>query len=246
MLEFFTGDWRGEPFQLFGPAHLTGIAIIVGVNLFLLFGWKNPTLAAKRFVRYTLATILIVTEILWHWWNWYVGQWSIQYMLPLHVCTIMVWLCAIVLITGNYSPYDFIYFLGIGGATQVILTPDSGIYGFPHFRFFQPLISHGAIVTTAIYLTAIEGLRPHWRSLRTVIIVTNLYMIPIFVLNLILGSNYMFIGHKPETPNIIDMLPGWPCYIPWLEVIGVAVFLFLYAPFAVKDWRAKKQDPKGS
>jgi hypothetical integral membrane protein (TIGR02206 family) len=167
-------------------------------------------------------------------------------MLPFHVCTIMVWLCAFVLITGRYAPYDLIYFLGIGGATQVILTPDSGIYGFPHFRFFQPLISHGAIVTSAIFLTAIEGLRPHWRSLGRVILITNLYMIPIFFLNQWLGSNYMFIGHRPETPNLIDFLPAWPWYIPWLEAIGIAAFLLLYAPFAIKDWHQKKRTPMGS
>jgi len=26
--------------------------------------------------------------------------------------------------------------MGIGGALQALLTPDLGLYGFPHFRFF--------------------------------------------------------------------------------------------------------------
>ncbi|GAB4481644.1 MAG: hypothetical protein OHK0031_03670 [Anaerolineales bacterium] len=32
--------------------------------------------------------------------------------------------------------YELLYFMGIGGALQALLTPDVGIYGFPHYRYF--------------------------------------------------------------------------------------------------------------
>jgi len=245
VLDYFAADWKGAPFELFGPHHLIGIAIILLINLYLIFGWKNPSPRAKLIFRYALATVLVATESLWHWWNWYVGVWSVQYTLPLHICTILVWVIAATLYTGNYKLYDFIYFLGIGAGMQAILTPDSGIYGFPHFRFFQPLVSHGAIVTGAVYLTAIEKLRPTWKSFVIVVLGTNVYMAFIFVLNLFLGSNYLFISHKPETPTLIDALPDWPWYIAFLELIGAAVCLLLYAPFALKDWRVKRRDVTG-
>lgn len=239
MLEYFAGDWRGAPFVLFGSHHLIGIAIIALINVWLVFGWKNPSPRAKMIFRYALATILVVDEIVWHWWNWYIGVWSVQYTLPLHICSILVWVVAATLYTGNYKLYDFIYFLGIGAGIQALLTPDSGIYGFPHFRFFQPLISHGAIVTGAVYLTTIEKLRPTWKSFARVAIGANVYLAIIFGVNLLLGSNYLFIAHKPETPTLIDALPDWPWYIAFLELIGIAVFLILYAPFALKDWRQR-------
>jgi hypothetical integral membrane protein (TIGR02206 family) len=240
ILDYFAGDWKGAPFVLFGPPHLIGMAIILLVNLYLVFGWKNPSPRARRVFRGALATTLVVNESLWHWWNWYIGVWSVQYTLPLHICSILVWIVAATLYTGNYALYDFIYFLGIGAGMQAILTPDSGIYGFPHFRFFQPLVSHGAIVTGAVYLTAIEQLRPTWRSFARVAVGTNIYMAVIFVLNLFLGSNYLFIAHKPETPTLIDALPEWPLYILFLELIGLIVCSILYAPFAIKDWRAQR------
>jgi uncharacterized membrane protein YwaF len=65
-------------------------------------------------------------------------------------------------------------------------------------------------------------------------------MAVIFVLNLLLGSNYLFIAHKPETPTLIDALPEWPLYILFLELIGLIVCSILYAPFAIKDWRAQR------
>lgn len=240
MLDYFVKDWKGEPFQLFGAPHLIGLAIILGINLFLIFGWKNPSPRARRIFRFTLAAILVVVESLWHWWNWYIGDWSIQYMLPLHVCSAMVWLSAFMLITENFFLYDFIYFMGIGAATQALLTPDAGIYGFPHFRFFQVMMSHGAIVTTAVYLTTKEGFRPTFKSLFKVVVGMNLYVVFIMIVNAWLGSNYMFIAHKPETPSLIDIMPPWPWYILVLEAIGLALSLILYIPFAIKDWRAKR------
>lgn len=240
MLEFFARDWQGAPFELFGPPHVIGLVIILAFNLWIIFGWKNPSVQTRHIFRYALAFLLVADELMWHWWNWYVGSWSIQYTLPLHVCSIMVWLSAYMLITENYFLYDFIYFMGIGAATQALLTPDAGIYGFPHFRFFQAMFSHGMIVTTAVYLTVIEGFRPTWKSLGKVVVGMNVYLVLIMCVNAILGSNYLFVAHKPETPTLIDLMPPWPWYILILEAMGLAISLILYIPFAIKDWRVKK------
>ncbi len=240
MLEFFAKDWKGDPFILFGPPHLIAIALIALVQLVLIFGWKNPSARAKKIFRFTLAAILVINESMWHWWNWSIGAWNVQTMLPLHLCSAMVWLSAYMLFREDYRLYEFIYFLGIGVAMQAVLTPDAGQYGFPHFRFFQTLLSHGAIITAAVYMTAIEGLRPHWKSLAVVGIGANGYLLFVGLMNYLLGANYMFIAHKPDTASLMDAMPAWPWYIAVIELIGIMVFLILYSPFAIKDWRAKK------
>lgn len=239
MEQFFTKDYTGAPFVLFGAAHLAALGVVLLANL-LTPSLKRASPSAKDAFRYGLAAILIINETLWHIWNAATGQWTIQTMLPLHLCSVLVWLSAYMLLTRNYRVFEVIYFLGIGGATQALLTPDAGIYGFPHLRFFQTMISHGAIVTAAVFMTTVEGNRPTWKSLPRVFAAMNVYMLAVFPLNLLLGSNYLFIAHKPETASLIDMLGPWPWYILGLEAIGLVVSLLLYSPFAVKDWRARK------
>lgn len=143
------------------------------------------------------------------------------------------------LVTKNYSIYEFCYFLGIGGALQALLTPDLGLYGFPHFRFFQTYISHGLIISAAIYMTVVEGFRPTWKSLLRVALWINVYMVVVFVINMLIGSNNLFVAHKPPTASLLDLLSPWPWYILWMEAIGLVVCLILYLPFAIKDWRVK-------
>ncbi len=237
MSGLFDKDYTGEPFQLFGTAHLIALAVIALVNLSFVAVRQNPDPRLRQIIRYALVVALIVGELSWHIWNWSVGLWSIQKTLPLHLCSVFVVFSPIMLITKNYRIYEFAYFLGIGGASQAILTPDAGIYGFPHFRFFQVLLSHGAIVTAAIYMTIVEGYRPYWSSLVRVIAGLGIYALLIGIVNVLLGSNYLFIMHKPDIPSLIDMLGPWPLYLIPVAGIAVGIFILLYLPFAILDWR---------
>jgi len=236
MDQFFAGNYSGPAFKLFGATHITALALIVLLNLFLL-RYRNTSGITKGAIRWILALTLWGNEIAWHYWNYTVGKWTIQTMLPLQVCSLFVWFGAWMLVTKSYKIYEFIYLMGIGGAIQALATPDLGIYGFPHFRFFQTFISHGLIITSAIYMTVVEGFRPTWKSLLRVAIWMNIYMVAIYFLNSAIGSNYLMVNHKPATPSLIDLLPAWPIYILYMEGIGIFSFILLYIPFVIKDWR---------
>ena len=240
MRQFFAYDYTGEPFIFFGAAHLIALLVIILLNLFLL-RYRNKDELTRKKIRIILTVILLLDESAWHFWNIYHGTWNIQEHLPLHACSILIWLAGVMLLFKNYSVYEFAYFMGIGGAIQALLTPDIGIYGFPHFRFIQTFISHGLLVTATVYMTTVEGFRPTWRSLKKVIIGLNIYMVVIFVVNQIIGSNYLFVARKPPGPTLLDVLPDWPWYILAIEAIGLVVFLILYAPFALRDWRAQRK-----
>jgi hypothetical integral membrane protein (TIGR02206 family) len=148
------------------------------------------------------------------------------------------------LILKIYPIYEFVFFIGIGGALQALLTPDAGIYGFPHYRIFQTMISHGLLITSGIYMTTVEGFRPTWKSFWRVVIGLNIYAAIIYPINILLGTDFLYINGKPPSASMLDMLPRWPYYLIYMEVIGILVFLLLYLPFIIKDWRAKKQRSK--
>ena len=238
MSHFFSADYTGPAFQYFGLAHLGALGFLVLLNLYLI-RFRHASDRTKAGLRWMLAILLVLNEITWHYWNYVYGLWTVQTMLPLHLCSALVWLGALMLMTRNYRIYEFMYFMGIGGAIQALATPGLGIYGFPHFAFFQYFLSHGLIITSAIYMTVVEGLRPTWKSLGRVFIWMNIYVVIIYFINIYLGSNYLMINYKPATPTLLDLLPPWPVYIVYMELIGLATMLLLYIPIAVKDWRER-------
>ena len=212
MEEFFAWDYHGAPFELFGPAHLGGLLALLFLNL-LLTRAKNASDSTRNLLRWILALTLWMNESAWHIWRIANHTWTVQTMLPLQICSLMVWVSGIMLVTRSFKIYEFAYFLGIGGGLQALATPDLGIYGFPHFRFFQTFLSHGLIVTAPIFMTVVEGFRPKWKSLLKTALWTNVYALAIYFVNTALGSNYLMVNAKPGVPSLLDLLPEWPWYV---------------------------------
>lgn len=232
---YISSAYQGKAFELFGNEHLIALGSILFTILLLVLSRKKLNTKNKENLRDTMAAILIVNEITWHLWNFFYDTWSIQKMLPLHICSILVWLSALMLINKSYRIYEFAYLLGIGGALQALITPDLGIYGFPHYRFFQTFIAHGLIVIAALYMTIAEKMRPTWKSLIRVFAFTNLYMVAVYGINTLIGSNYLYVNGKPSTASLLDLLPDWPIYLLYMEGLGLLTIFVLYLPFLIKD-----------
>ena len=231
MKDYFTLHYNGDPFQLFGLSHFSALGIIL---FFLIFQFYIKHFSKNRsawIFKYSLAVLLFLNELSWHFWNYFTSQWTVQKMLPLHLCSVMVWLSIIMLLNKNYRLYEFIYFLGIGGALQSILTPIIDQYGFPHYRYFHYFISHGCIILAATYMTIIDEYRPTLESIKRVFIWSNLYLLVVFFINQVLGSNYMYVAFKPETSTPLDFFGPWPWYILGMELMALAVLGLLYVPF---------------
>lgn len=157
------------------------------------------------------------------------------------MCGAALILSAIMLVTDSYAIFEITYFWGFAGATQALLTPDIAGYGFPHYRFIQFFISHGAIVTASAYMTFVRGYRPTWKSYWKALAVTLLYAIPIAGFNWLVGGNYLFICHKPPTASLLDVMGPWPWYLIPLFFLAIAIFALFYSPYAIKDWLDKRK-----
>jgi hypothetical integral membrane protein (TIGR02206 family) len=235
MPNFLALDFVGAPFELFSSVHLIAILAIAILNAFFIFRRQSFDEKARRATRYTMAAVLVANEISWHVWHIMINQWTIQEMLPLHLCSVLVWGGAYMLVKKHTGIYEFAFLLGIPGALQAVLTPDLGIYNFPHFRYFQTFISHGLIITSALYMTFVEGMRPYPRSIRNLFVYGNLYMFAVSLVNWAIGSNYLFTAHKPITASLLDVLPAWPWYLIFVELLAFSFVAVLYAPFWIRD-----------
>jgi len=238
--QYFSIDYHGPAFVQLGSAHLGALALIA---VLVLVAWKISLNSRQRQIaRWTLAGLLVINEIGWHTWHIYYGIWTVQALLPLNLCNLMVIGSAWTLVTKNQVGYEFIYLLGIPAASQVLITPALGPYGYPHILFFQIFISHGGVVLAALYLTLGEGMRPlSWRSVWRVAGWGLLYAMGIFWLNLWLGSNYLFLAHKPPAATLLDYLGPWPWYILGVLAIAAVLVTALYLPFHVQDRQSKRE-----
>ncbi|MBC8508299.1 MAG: TIGR02206 family membrane protein [Anaerolineales bacterium] len=235
MIQYFASDYSGAPFVLFDSAHWTALGVVALVVAALGSLGRLHTTKYGTWIRYGLATLLIINELARQAWLIYYDEWTIQWNLPLHLCSIFVWLSAYMLLTKNHAIFEFAYFLGIAGALQPLLTPDAGKYGFPHFYPVQLFISHGGIIAAVVHMAASLRWRPYWSSIKKVIIWGNVYLVFITVVNLLIGSNYLYTLHKPHVMTLLDFLGPWPWYLISAEIVALGIFLILYSPYLIKD-----------
>ncbi len=237
---FFSGDFTDNAFVFFSPSHLIALAVLFGFYLVLWFlkDWfRQPKIDLRT--RWVVAAILLLQELSMNLWHLSIGDWDAGSTLPLHLCGAGIVLGAFLLINKNFLLYELVYFWGLGGAIQALLTPDIGIYGFPHYRFFQFFVSHGVLIFASLYMTWVAGMRPTHRSIWKVMAITNIYLVFIAGINWLTDGNYLFICHKPVNGSIMDAMGPWPWYILVLEVVAIVSFYLYYAPFAVLDLKVK-------
>lgn len=226
-------------FDTFGTQHLTVLAITAVIAVVLvLIARHSPHPGVATCVARTIGGVLLLNEVA-HWcFRLATVGWDrfLQLYLPLHVCPLTVLATAATLLWRHRKTYEIVYYWGLAGALNAVLTPDRQAGAFPEYLFFQYFTAHSGIVVGVAFATWGLGLRPTLAGLWRAFAGLNLLALAVGAVNLWLGSNYMYLRAPPEgTATPFFFLP-WPWYLVALEVIGLALFLLVYAPFPLAGW----------
>ncbi|MFC5701122.1 TIGR02206 family membrane protein [Cohnella faecalis] len=221
-------------FEAFSPAHWAALAVAAVVVAAIVLGrnrLRSPR--ANRAVRIGLAATLAGCEAALQASYAMAGEWGYE-ALPFQLCSIMVWLSAVLCFWRNRVLYEIVFFLGILGALQALLTPNLD-ETFPQFRYFHFFAGHIAIVAVPVLLTAVDGYRPNFRSALRALGWLHLLAIPAAITNAAVGTNFMFLARKPSTASLLDLLAPWPWYLLELELVAIALCLLLLAIVRLTD-----------
>jgi uncharacterized membrane protein YwaF len=229
-------------FQAFGPNHGATVVVVALVCVLLPRGMRargSPTLRLPVGEGLGLAllgheALKIAVLVLGY------GLPLLQ-SLPLHLCGVSVFLNACVLLGRKFRAYEVVYFWGLGGSLMAIATPDLQ-YNFLHPLFHHVLrqpclgVARRDVRDRGLRLSAATALAPSRHGRKP--------CLPglMFFVNLALGTNYLYLPEKPAQPSLLDYLGPWPLYIIVMIVVGAAVMLLCYAPFAVGDWCRQRRE----
>ncbi|MCM3717538.1 TIGR02206 family membrane protein [Fictibacillus phosphorivorans] len=223
-------QWFGvgeSGFELFGIGHLISLLVIVFIVLIMYF--FRTRLKEISFIRIILLICLALSEVSYQCWALYNGIWTVKLYLPLQLCSLNILLCMVLLVTENKKLFAFVYLFGLTGSIQGLLTPE--LYQEPwHFRFIQYFFAHGLIVWTALYYAIIRSLRIAWRRFFKSFLWLNFFAACVYLINVLLNTNYMFLMSKPRNASIMDFLGPYPWYILGLELIAFFICLLVLIP----------------
>ena len=229
-------------FHTFSAQHLVTIALTLALPVLLaVLARRTAAEAPIRRIAYVLAGVLLINEVT-HW-GYRLAEFGLsrfaQNHLPLHVCGIALLATAATLLFRNQRSYEIAYFWGLVGSSNAVITPGGMDAVFPEYRFFQYFISHSGIVVGTLFATWGMRMRPTLGGLFRAFVCLNAFAAGVAVLNVCLGSNYMYLCAAPAgTVSPFFFLP-WPWYIAALELIGLSLFFAVYSPFLATSWRTR-------
>jgi hypothetical integral membrane protein (TIGR02206 family) len=156
--------------------------------------------------------------------------------LPLELCDAALVLAVLVLLRPRRLPAELVYFWAGSGSVLAMATPDLA-WNFPRWEFVVFFGLHGLVLAAALVLVFGLGLRPRpgapWRALG----ITVGWAALAGLANLLLGTNFMYLRHKPLSATPLDWMGPWPVYIGVGAVVALVLFHLLALPFR-REWRA--------
>ncbi|WP_052124147.1 YwaF family protein [Ureibacillus manganicus] len=232
---FFESTPIDNPFNSYSLVHIL-VIIIFFIGIIVLHLFRNEL--NEKIVRWVFVSVILFFEIGYHTWLVSHGLWNPSHALPLQLCSVSLILCILLLLTNHKTIFEIVYFIGIAGAIQALLTPEL-FYNFPHLRFFHFFINHMLIIWTCLFYVWTMKYSIQLSSIFKSLVFLQIVAFIAFIANIVTGGNYMFLAGKPKTSSALDFLGDYPWYILSLEAIAVILFFILYLPF-IKHSKRKK------
>ena len=211
--------------QLWLIMNSISLLTIIGV---ITFAEKIKDHNQKVKLGFLIGFILLTRAIITHPYQiFWIERWTLTDSLPLHLCGISSILSSLLLFRFNQFLYEFLILLSIPGAIQALLTPEFTL-GIDNFFLIEYFISHAGIILSGLYLTFVLGNKPRLGAWKDVIIRSQLLIVAVHLINILLGSNYIYTRIKPIVDNPL-IIGDWPYYYIGFEILAVAnIILFYY------------------
>ena len=215
-----------EIIEPLSPLWWKGIAtcfIVISLIIHLL---KNKSIEVKEKTNKYFAYFAIIVYLITNIYAILNDDWTVQDFLPLHLCNISYFICILLLLNKKKWMYEWTLLLALPSALNAIITPEL-IWGSSKWHIFEYYFMHGSLILVPLYLMFVMNyklrLLSWWKTfLRAQIVITI-----VFLINLILGSNYMFLLSKPLVNNPL-ILGDWPFYILSVQLIGLLHIIVIY------------------
>lgn len=167
---------------------------------------------------------------------WQQGIFDLKYSLPLHLCGYGSYIMVFAFWMRKQVLYEICLFFGIAAASQALLTPQF-TQGTHPFTIADYWVGHSLFFFSGIFLTGVFDMKPRPDAWWKMGLLLNGIAVPVALINLILGANYMFLCVKPRVDNPL-LFGEWPLYLLGFELLVFPIF-FLIQWFTLKLTKSK-------
>ena len=229
---------EGCGFTHFGSVHIIWLAVFLVTVILNCLWYRRLGEKGKGIWNKTVALLLLGNELFKMVCLFAGGHYAWDY-LPLHLCSINIFLIAI----HAWKPSDllgnFLYTICIPGALAALLFPTWTKLPVLNSMHLHSFTVHIQLALYPIVLTVSGRIKPNIKLLPKCMGILLLMAIPIYGLNLLLDTNFMFLMYAEAGNPLYWFAQNWGSHLLGFPVIIAGVLIVMYLPVELLRTRKK-------
>ena len=200
------------------------IIIVMSIGKFLS---KEKRITFIKYFVYLFITIYAI----YHYLHIVGGTWSLDKRLPLHLCGFSsVITCFILFVKRKQLWFDFLFYAGVPGGLNALLTPLIDNYTGTSFFYVEYFYSHTSIIILPLYMYYYMDMKLSKFSWLKSFVALNVILVFLMPLDFLIDANYMYLKEPPAVNH--PLVSGdWPYYLVNLEFVVLILLYFTYSLF---------------
>ena len=229
-------------FDLFGAVHFGWITAFLTIVLGSCLLYRK--LSEKGRERWKkIVAILIVLDEIYKTVFLLIGNRNNVSYLPLHLCSINIFVVALHAWRPSRAVGAFLYTVCIPGAIAALLFPSWTSLPLGNFMHLHSFTIHILLAMYPLVLAVSGELKLSIRDIPKCLLILVGMAIPIYVINLLLNTNFMFLMRADEGNPLLIFEQMWGNHLLGYPVIITGVLIVMYTPVVIINKIKSKKNP---
>lgn len=222
----------GVGFSHFGSMHILWLVFFLIATVLCCIWYKSMGIGGRDRWKKAVAILLIADEIFKDVMLIIGGRFEAGY-LPLHLCSINIFLIAIHAWRPSKILGGYLYTVGIPGALAALLFPTWTGLPFLNFMHLHSFTVHILLAMYPIVLTFAGETAPTYKRVPQYLLLLVGMAIPIYGINLWLDTNFMFLMYAEQGNPLYLFEQMWGNHLYGFPVIIAGVLIVMYLPMEI-------------
>ena len=222
----------GLGFSHYDGLHLAWLAFFVVVTVANCIWYRKLGTTGKDRWKKTVAILLIADELFKVIMLVIGGRYLPDY-LPLHLCSINIFIITIHAWKPSKLLGGYLYTVGIPGTIAALLFPTWTKLPLLNFMHLHSFTVHILLALYPIVLSTAGELAPSVKLLPKYLLLLVCMAIPIYGVNLLLDTNFMFLMSASEGNPLYLFEQMWGNHLYGFPVLIAAVLIIMYVPLVI-------------
>lgn len=231
----------GVGFSHYDGLHIAWLAAFVLITVLCCVWYKKASYAAQTCWNKVVAVLIVLDEIFKMVMLAVGGRYTLNY-LPLHLCSINIFIISIHAWKPTKTLNSFLYTVCIPGALAALLFPTWASLPLTNFMHIHSFTVHILLALYPIVLAVNGRIEVSIKNVPKCLLMLLCMAVPIYIFNIVFDTNFMFLMSADPGNPLYLFEQMWGSHLLGFPVIITAIIIVMYVPVELyRKIKSKKE-----